>query len=175
MFVYLCISAAVLLAFTLLMKAVIRKCCQELRADFADVFGTIIEILFIPIFITLFVIVDYYKNFFWCVFYFRTAGWWSLCGGVVTTATPNTFRPYLGWSCTMHSCGPETWKTIGLCPLNQPAHGVTSGASTLKANWREKEREIYWETKREKDRTIREIKSKRQTERESCNSVPSGL
>lgn len=115
------------------------------------------------------------EHFFWCVFYFRTAGWWSLCGGVVTTATPNTFRPYLGWSCTMHSCGPETWKTIGLCPLNQPAHGVTSGASTLKANWREKEREIYWETKREKDRTIREIKSKRQTERESCNSVPSGL
>lgn len=51
------------------MKAVIRKCCQELRADFADVFGTIIEILFIPIVITLFVIVDYLKvNIFFGVF-----------------------------------------------------------------------------------------------------------
>lgn len=102
------------------------------------------------------------------VLYCRIAGWWSLCGRVVTTATPNTFRPCLRWSCIMQSCGPEAWSTTGLCPLSQPAHGVTSGASAPTANWRRKERESYWETKTEKRTGHRNNK---ETNRESWNSM----
>lgn len=61
---------------------------------------------------------------FFSAFHCRTAGWWSLCGRVGTTAMLNTFRPGLGWWCgVMQSWGHEPWKITALCLMNTPAHG----------------------------------------------------
>lgn len=51
------------------------------------------------------------------IYYFRTASWWSLCGGVVTTATPNTFRPM-----KLHYAVLGPWTLKDLRPLpSEPA------------------------------------------------------
>lgn len=79
---------------------------------------------------------------FICLFcFYRIAGWWSLCGGVVTTATLNTYRPNLGWIWAMQSWDAKPWTIIGPCSQNQPAHGVTSEGSALEDTRKEKERE----------------------------------
>lgn len=92
---------------------------------------------------------------------FRIAGWWRFYGRLVTTVMPNTFRPSQHWGCAMPACSPETWKTAGLCPLSQPADGVTGGTSTLNANRKEKEKN-HWDTQKEK----RTEQLNKQTERE---------
>lgn len=78
----------------------------------------------------------------------RIAGWWRFYGGLATTVMPNTFRPSRCWGCAMRARSPETWKISGLYPLDQPAHGVTGGTSTLNANRKEKERTIEKQRKR---------------------------
>lgn len=84
------------------------------------------------------------------IYYFRTASWWSLCGGVVTTATPNTFRPM-----KLHYAVLGPWTLKDLRPL------PSEPASPWGNKWSLAQRKQTGERERRKERAI---KTKRQRE-----------
>lgn len=93
---------------------------------------------------TTYILKDSKNLLFFCRFFFTSdslvdgvcaADWWLL-------PRPTHLRPVSDMVKMQHAVlRPWILNPAGLCPLSQPAHGVTSGALTPKASRREKDRE----------------------------------